>query len=99
MNMLFFISLIIVATGTYAIRGLYFSILKDGKIPYILSGTAIGLISIVGYSPDIFATPLYGYLLDNYPGILGHQYVYLILFISSIVGIYVSLKFKKHNNL
>ena len=99
MNMLFFISLIIVATGTYAIRGLYFSILKDGKIPYILSGTAIGLISIVGYSPDIFATPLYGYLLDNYPGIRGHQYVYLILFISSIVGIYVSLKFKKHNNL
>jgi len=99
MNILFFISLIIVATGTYAIRGLYFSILKDGKIPYILSGTAIGLISIVGYSPDIFATPLYGYLLDNYPGILGHQYVYLILFISSIVGIYVSLKFKKLNNL
>ena len=99
MNILFFISLIIVATGTYAIRGLYFSILKDGKIPYILSGTAIGLISIVGYSPDIFATPLYGYLLDNYPGIEGHQYVYLILFISSIVGIYVGLKFKKINNL
>ena len=99
MNMLFIISLIIVATGTYAIRGLYFSILKDGKIPYILSGTAIGLISIVGYSPDIFATPLYGYLLDNYPGLRGHQYVYLILFISSIIGIYVSLKFKKLNNL
>ena len=99
MNMLFFISLIIVATGTYAIRGLYFSVLKDGKIPYILSGTAIGLISMVGYSPDIFATPLYGYLLDNYPGIKGHQYVYLLLFISSIFGIYVSLKFKKLNNL
>ena len=78
MNILFFISLIIVATGTYAIRGLYFSILKDGKIPYILSGTAIGLISIVGYSPDIFATPLYGYLLDNYPGLRGHQYLSLI---------------------
>ena len=99
MNTLFFISLIIVATGTYAIRGLYFSVLKDGKIPYILSGTAIGLISMVGYSPDIFATPLYGYLLDNYPGIKGHQYVYLLLFISSIFGIYVSLKFKKLNNL
>ena len=99
MNMLFIISLIIVATGTYAIRGLYFSILKDGKIPYILSGSAIGLISIVGYSPDIFATPLYGYILDNYPGIRGHQFVYLILFLSSLVGIYVCLKFKKINKL
>jgi len=99
MNMLFIISLIIVASGTYAIRGLYFSILKDGKIPYILSGSAIGLISIVGYSPDIFATPLYGYILDNYPGIRGHQFVYLILFLSSLVGIYVCLKFKKINKL
>jgi len=99
MNMLFIISLIIVASGTYAIRGLYFSILKDGKIPYILSGSAIGLISIVGYSPDIFATPLYGYILDNYPGIRGHQYVYLILFLSSLIGIYVCLKFKKINKL
>ena len=99
MNTLFIISLIIVASGTYAIRGLYFSILKDGKIPYILSGSAIGLISIVGYSPDIFATPLYGYILDNYPGIRGHQYVYLILFLSSLIGIYVCLKFKKINKL
>ena len=99
MNTLFIISLIIVASGTYAIRGLYFSILKDGKIPYILSGSAIGLISIVGYSPDIFATPLYGYILDNYPGIRGHQFVYLILFLSSLIGIYVCLKFKKINKL
>jgi len=99
MNMLFIISLIIVASGTYAIRGLYFSILKGGKIPYILSGSAIGLISIVGYSPDIFATPLYGYILDNYPGIRGHQYVYLILFLSSLIGICVCLKFKKINKL
>ena len=91
--------MIIVATGTYAIRGLYFSILRDGKIPIILTGTAIGIVSIIGYSPDIFATPLYGYLLDKYPGIKGHQFVYLVLTLFSLIGIYVSLKFKKLNNL
>ena len=95
MNMLFFISLIIVATGTYAIRGLYFSILNDGDIPIALSGTAIGIVSIIGYSPDIFATPLYGYLLDTYPGIKGHQFIYMILGISSIIGLITTLKFKK----
>jgi len=99
LNSLFIISLIIVATGTYAIRGLYFSILRDGKIPIILAGTAIGIVSIIGYSPDIFATPLYGYLLDKYPGIKGHQFVYLVLTLFSLIGIYVSLKFKKLNNL
>ena len=95
LNILFIISLIIVATGTYAIRGLYFSILNDGDIPIALSGTAIGIVSIIGYSPDIFATPLYGYLLDTYPGIQGHQFIFMILGVSSIIGIFTTLKFKK----
>jgi len=98
LNSLFISSLIIVAVGTYIIRGLYFSILRDGRIPLALSGTAIGIVSIIGYTPDIFATPLYGYLLDTYKGIKGHQLVYLTLALSSIIGIYVSLKFKKINN-
>lgn len=94
LNSLFIFSLIIVAAGTYAIRGLYFSIISDARIPIVLSGTAIGIVSIIGYTPDIFATPLYGYLLDTYPGIKGHQYAYLILGVFSLLGIYVSLKFK-----
>ena len=60
-----------------------------------MSGTAIGIVSIIGYSPDIFATPLYGYLLDTYPGIQGHQFIYLILGAFSIIGIFATLKFKK----
>ena len=94
-NTLFLISLIIVAVGTYAIRGLYFSILNNGDIPIALSGTAIGIVSIIGYSPDIFATPLYGYLLDTYPGIKGHQIIYVILGVSSVIGLITTLKFKK----
>jgi len=96
---LFISSLVIVAIGTYAVRGLYFSILNAGGVAIYLTGTAIGIVSIIGYTPDIFATPLYGYLLDAYPGIKGHQFVYLILAIFSIIGIYISLKFKKINNL
>ncbi len=94
-NYLFLLSLVIVATGTYAIRGLYFSILNDGDIPIAMSGTAIGIVSIIGYSPDIFATPIYGYLLDSYPGIMGHQFVYMILSISALIGIFTTLKFKR----
>lgn len=96
---LFISSLVIVAIGTYTVRGLYFSILSSGGVAIYLTGTAIGIVSIIGYTPDIFATPIYGYLLDTYPGIKGHQFVYLILAIFSIIGIYISLKFKKINNL
>ena len=95
MNFIFYLSLIVVATGTYAIRALYFSIMQEGRIPLILTGTAVGLISVVGYTPDIFATPMIGYLLDTYPGILGHQYVFSVLVIFSLLGLLASIKFSR----
>lgn len=95
MNFVFYLSLIVVATGTYAIRALYFSIMQEGRIPLILTGTAVGLISVVGYTPDIFATPMIGYLLDTYPGVLGHQYVFSVLVIFSLLGLLASIKFSR----
>ena len=95
MNFVFYLSLIVVATGTYAIRALYFSIMQEGRIPLILTGTAVGLISVVGYTPDIFATPMIGYLLDTYPGILGHQYVFSVLVVFSFLGLLASIKFSR----
>ena len=93
LNMIFYMSLVVVASGTYTIRALYFSIMQEGKIPIALTGTAVGVISVIGYMPDIFATPLFGYFLDKHPGIVGHQYVFGILTIFSIVGLSASIKF------
>ena len=74
------------ATGVYAARSLYFAVMQKGKIPLILTGTAVGLISLIGYTPDIFAGPAYGYLLDNDPGIKGHQNVFWMLAVFSFIG-------------
>ena len=74
---LFFISLIILALGTYAIRALYFAILKEGDISLALTGTAVGVISLSGYTPDIFAGPLMGYFLDKFPGIEGLSLIHI----------------------
>ena len=92
---LFFISLIILALGTYAIRALYFAILKEGDISLALTGTAVGVISLSGYTPDIFAGPLMGYFLDKFPGIEGHQYVYAFLGLFSIIGLIASSRFAR----
>ncbi len=83
---LFFISILIVALGTYAARSLYFAVMKEGKIPLVLTGTAVGLISLIGYTPDIFAGPTMGYLLDRAPGAEGHQDVFWMLAGFSFVG-------------
>lgn len=83
---LFFISILVVATGVYAARSLYFAVMERGQIPLVLTGTAVGLISLIGYTPDIFAGPAMGYLLDASPGITGHQHVFWMLAIFSFVG-------------
>ncbi len=83
---LFFISILVVATGVYAARSLYFAVMESGQIPLVLTGTAVGLVSLVGYTPDIFAGPLIGYLLEASPGVVGHQNVFWMLALFSAVG-------------
>ena len=83
---LFFISLMTISTGIYAARALYFAVMDKGQIPLVLTGTAIGLISVVAYTPDIFVGPLMGYLLENSPGITGHQHVFWSLACFALVG-------------
>jgi len=85
-TILFFISILIIATGIYAARVLYFAVMDRGNIPLVLTGTAVGLISIIGYTPDIFAGPLIGVLLDQSPGREGHQHVFWVLALFSFVG-------------
>ena len=95
MNFIFFLSLVVVAVGPYSIRALYFAVLKEANVAFALTGTAVGIISVVGYSPDIFAGPIMGYLLDENPGIIGHQYVYFMLVIFSILGLIASIRFAR----
>ena len=83
---LFFLSILVVSTGVYAARSLYFAVMEKGQIPLVLTGTAVGLISLIGYTPDIFAGPVTGYLLESNPGIVGHQNVFWMLAIFSFMG-------------
>jgi len=83
---LFFISILIVATGVYAARSLYFAVMERGQIPLVLTGTAVGLVSLIGFTPDIFAGPMMGYLLDKSPGIVGQQNVFWMLALFSFIG-------------
>lgn len=86
-TVLFFMSVVVIAAGVYATRALYFGVMHVGKIPLTLTGTAVGLISLVGYTPDVFAGPAYGILLDAHPGEeLGHQNVFWMLSAFAFVG-------------
>ncbi len=93
MDVFFLFALFITALGVYAARVLYFAVMEEGQIPLALTGTAVGVISFIGYTPDIFAGPLMGYLLDNSPGKTGHQHVFIMLGVFSLVGFIAAVIF------
>jgi len=95
LDVFFLFSIVILAIGTYAIRALYFALMQEGKISLSLTGTAVGIISLTGYTPDIFAGPLMGYYLDQFPGLLGHQYIFIYLSGFSAIGLICALRFSR----
>ena len=87
----------IVATsvGVYALRGVYFALLAEGAVPMMFTGSAIGVVSLVGFTPDVFMGPLMGILLDNSPGVLGHQHVFASVAIFGLVGLMATIAFRR----
>ncbi len=101
-SIFFILSLITTTTGVYALRTLYFAVFQEGYIPLGLTGTAVGVISVIGYTPDIFIGPIMGHLLDESPGLYGHQQVFMVLSVFSVLGLFAAIKFsrlKNENNL
>jgi len=93
--LVFGLSIFATSLGVYAIRSLYFAIMEEGNIPLALTGTAVGIASLVGYTPDIFMGPLIGILLDNNPGELGHQYVFGFMAAMGTIGAVATVMFRR----
>lgn len=76
--------------GIFALRGLYFAIMGEGGIPLAITGTAVGVVSVVGYTPDVFMGPLMGWLLDGTPGAGGHRHLFLAVTGFALAGLLAS---------
>jgi len=81
------------SAGIFALRGLYYAIMGEGRIPIAYTGSAVGLVSVIGYTPDIFMGPVMGLLLDEFPGATGHHYLFAIVAAFSLVGALSSFGF------
>ena len=81
----FFVSFIAV----FALRGIYFALLEENRTPKFLTGAAVGMISVVGFTPEIFFASIAGRILDANPGIVGHQNYFLFLTVIAASGVVV----------
>jgi sugar phosphate permease len=90
-----FTMVITISAGVFGLRGIYFAIFDDAGVPVALTGTAVGLVSVIGYTPDIFMGPINGYLTDTYPGATGHQYFFGVLTGFAVLGLCCTLLFQR----
>ena len=77
---------VVTGIAIYGLRSLYFALFQEGQIPMAITGTAIGVVSVIGYTPDIYVAAVAGYLIDRSPGLPGFQHMFLGLLVTAIIG-------------
>ena len=82
-----FANLLITFFAVFALRGVYFALLQESQTPKHLTGSTVGLISLVGYTPDIFFAPIGGRILDSASVLVGHQRYFMFLTGIAVVGV------------
>lgn len=88
-----FVSIYTLIPGALAMMlyGVVFSIISEAGISRMLTGTAIGIASIIGYLPDSIYHSVFGDWLDRYGSGPGYNMIFTFLSISCIAGCLLSL--------
>lgn len=94
----------IFAAAYTGMRGLYFAVPSETGIPVRLTGVANGVISTIGYLPDVFFAKLAGGWLDSY-GLDGYNYIWywaigcsVLVTVVSFISYRYAMKRKKQVN-
>ena len=84
---------ICLATGlaVFGLRGLYYALFEESAVPMAVTGTAVGVVSVLGYTPDIFVNYLGGVILDHSPGLQGHRNYFWFIAGFAAIGLLASL--------
>jgi predicted MFS family arabinose efflux permease len=83
--------IILMFLSMYVVRGVYFALMDDMRIPAEISGAAIGLASLVGFTPEIFVYSWAGGILDRAKEtgalVSGYQAIFLAGMVATAVGL------------
>lgn len=65
--------------------------MEESQIPPSITGTTVGIVSFIGFTPEIFFAPITGRILDATPGIGGLQNYFLFLAAVAALGLGITL--------
>ncbi len=82
--------------GLFALRGIYFALLEESKVPLHMTGAAVGAVSFIGFTPEIFMPLLGGWLIDRWSGgVMGYNVLFSFLGFMSVVGIVATVMLRR----
>jgi sugar phosphate permease len=84
----------VACAAMFGLRGVYFALFEEASVPTAVTGTAVGLVSVIGYTPDVFVGVVAGALLDRYPGLVGHQLFFAFLGAFALMGLGGAVAFR-----
>ena len=96
--MVFSALIILLGAFLYAIRGTYWSLLGQSRINAVMMGTAIGLISLIGYLPDIILPQLNSFLWTTYGDTGGYTAYFLVSAGLGLIGAVLALIYHRINS-
>ncbi len=97
----FNVLVVLIGLTIYTVRGLYWSLLGDCKIDVKILGLAIGVISFIGYLPDILMPIANIVLFKTFGANGGYNAYFIFCACGGIIGILITLIFRmlmKKNN-
>lgn len=79
-----------------ALRSVQFATMSQVDIPPHLIGTASGIISIIGYLPDIFGYTLCGMAMESFAPVTAYRVIFTGLVLCCIMGMAVSITLHRY---
>lgn len=79
-------NVIVTFAAIFGLRGTYFALLEETKTAANMTGITVGLVSAVGFLPDVFFAAVAGRILDATPGFAGYQNYFVFLTMFAVIG-------------
>lgn len=73
------------------------AMMEEAGIPFNYSGTAAGVISTIGYLPEVFTPVIAGKLIDGHEGsVVGYRYFFMIIAAVLCLGAVLTIVWKRY---
>jgi len=81
---------LLIGLFTYGVRGIFWATLDECDVSASTRGLAVGIISLLAYTPDIYVPMVQSWALANWSGQQGFQIYYGLFGATSVIGFFAA---------